>query len=295
MRRYPVLTILTIAVLLYGVWCCLPDSKNPSVIWQKGGDPFRFGPKVSYAQGSQTIYQNVFTDQTALATSSLLTNIGQSNHILFAAFSARPGKTCNIQTHGTANLFLALEGSFDNVHWTNVGSPITTTVIAGLVKIAQINGYGAYPYLRVDYTVGDTTNCSLTANYTGTVPSATVGSFQQGLSTSYFSTWAIVQGTTAVDITNATTVGGRMVIYGLDIQCEGAETTLQLLEADGLNNVLNNIYPFYGLLAGQHITWSNSYVPYYVGLVTDSHLRVSQIDPGAGTARTTVRVSYRWE
>ena len=123
-------------------------------------------------QQGNTVFQNVYVGITTASHNSLpLRNIGNSGHLLWVLLVAQPTKTCS--SPQTVNV--GLESSFDNVTWTPAGAQVTSvTADANGNLVTTTTAQGAYPFMRVAVRSFDTTNCALSASYSGTVGSQSV-------------------------------------------------------------------------------------------------------------------------
>ncbi len=115
-----------------------------------------------YGQRSDTIYFPAFTNAVATGTSTV-TNIGQSYHLLTVTATNAPAHVCAVWG---ANGRIELQGSYDNLTWVRIGQPINALVTNYSILTW---GYGAFPYVRVNYISGDTVNCAITVTYTGSL------------------------------------------------------------------------------------------------------------------------------
>ena len=119
-----------------------------------------------FAQRQDTIFQVVFNATQTLGESAAITNIGQPYHILTMSVADAPSKTCSAWGAGGLGGRVELEGSFDNITYIRIGQPVST-LLKGTPSLVW--GYGAFPYLKVNYIDGDTTNCTLTVTYSGSL------------------------------------------------------------------------------------------------------------------------------
>lgn len=124
--------------------------KNIVKNWRKWLVAWSFASAMLMGQGSQTTFQTVYEDvsQVGYAVAIPLRQIGQSGHLLNIYFSDAPGQDCTTVTGETMQFFL--EGSFDNTNWFVIRYSfyIFGTLDAAGNQATQIDGYGAYPYLR---------------------------------------------------------------------------------------------------------------------------------------------------
>src|ERR1035437_9567787 len=110
---------------------------------------------------SGSIYQQLFVNTVAPIAVPIVTNVGQGSHIVQVIATAQPAKTC------TSPIITAqLEFSFNKVLWTAFGTPIAIAVNQPSVNFY---GNGVYPFVRFNVSGFDTTNCYLTAYYSGSV------------------------------------------------------------------------------------------------------------------------------
>lgn len=139
---------------------------------------FVVAPVMLLAQGSLTTFQTVWSDQaqTGYSTAVNMRQIGQSGHLVNIQFTNAPAQTCSTLTGETMQFFL--EGSLDNTNWNIIRTSfyIFGTVDANGHQATQIDGYGAYSYIRVRalwYAGGGVAHvfakCRLNGWYSGTV------------------------------------------------------------------------------------------------------------------------------
>jgi hypothetical protein len=118
---------------------------------------------LAWSQRPQTIHQLIFQNITSTRASNPVRNMGAVSHLLMVQLSSQLGRTCS---GGAVNI--GLEASYDQLTWTPIGAQLTGITADGngnLIGIATAQG--AYPYVRVNVRSFDTTNCQLTAWYTG--------------------------------------------------------------------------------------------------------------------------------
>jgi hypothetical protein len=118
---------------------------------------------LAWSQRPQTIHQLVFQNITSTRASSPVRNMGAVSHLLMVQLTSQSGRTCS---GGAVNI--GLEASYDRMTWTPVGAQLTgITADANGNLVGLATAQGAYPYVRVNVRSFDTTNCQLTAWYTG--------------------------------------------------------------------------------------------------------------------------------
>lgn len=133
---------------------------------------------VGLAQQTSTIYQQItINNQPCVGNtctgsilplpyaSNTVRAIGQANHAMSMTLTNAPSHTCS-----GGSVDWGMEYSFDNVMFTRFGDQ-TTSLSAnsdGQYTIV-VNAYGAYPYVRLKVRNFDTTNCVLTAAYSGVI------------------------------------------------------------------------------------------------------------------------------
>jgi len=101
---------------------------------------------------------------TAPSVSGLLPNVGQSQHLATVVLTNAPAKSCVSQ-----NVDIAFNASRDNVIYFEIGSAVTSIVSsASGANVAIIEADGFYPYVTLNVRSFDTTNCVLSAWYSGT-------------------------------------------------------------------------------------------------------------------------------
>ena len=129
----------------------------------------------AYGQGTLTTFQTIWTTQaqTGYDTAVSLRQIGQSGHLVSVYFSNATAQDCTTVT-GQSMIFY-LEGSFNNSQWVVIqaNTYVFGTVDANGLQSTQINGYGAYSYVRMRAsTSGAATifaKCRLNGWYSGTI------------------------------------------------------------------------------------------------------------------------------
>jgi hypothetical protein len=110
-------------------------------------------------------YETILDRSTIAATINIRNNFGQSFHNVIVVLGDAPSKTCN----DSSQLGVALEGAFEPT-FTNffnilvIGGDLTT-----VTKQYSRFGVGAYPFLRVALMSFDTTNCTATVDYIGSL------------------------------------------------------------------------------------------------------------------------------
>lgn len=98
-------------------------------------------------------------------TTAFVRPIGQANHAVSVTLTDAPAHTC---TGGA--LDTGLEGSFDNVIYNRIGDQSSSIGLnADGHYNLLLNAYAAFPYIKYVIRNFDTTNCVLTASYSGVV------------------------------------------------------------------------------------------------------------------------------
>lgn len=116
------------------------------------------------ASAQQTVLQKLLTNvSTVPQITAPINNVGQSGHSVLVQFSDAPGNTCS-----SARVQAELEYSFNNTSWFAFGSPVSNTPISapnapGVLYV----GSGVFNYIRFNLSNFDTTNCRITAWYSG--------------------------------------------------------------------------------------------------------------------------------
>ena len=116
---------------------------------------------------STSIYVTLFTNQATSAASGTVPNIGQIGHQVVVNYSNAPAHTCPV-TNISSNS--ALQYSYDNSAWFPFGTPSFGSTVVGLN--AAYTGSGAFPFVRFQPGSFDTTDCLITAYYTGSSSSS---------------------------------------------------------------------------------------------------------------------------
>ena len=131
-----------------------------------------------FAQVQNTIYQNLAMNSTVAMPRLLgpLTNIGQSTHQFILQLNNNGGNTCLIGTTMSIPI-AAVVGSYVPITSYNQSQRLLSTSIfddGALDPSAPpytftIQAQGAYPYVFLYLDSFDTTNCTYTVNYSGTL------------------------------------------------------------------------------------------------------------------------------
>jgi hypothetical protein len=226
-----------------------------------------------FGQGSSTIGVKVFSNIAATQASSPLQNIGQGSHLVQVIEVNAPAQSCTTDT----NIFVRLESSLDNVTWTPFGAPISTVQVDPFGNLTGSTvAFGAFPFIRINVVGFSSTQCRLTAYYSGTLYPSGLTSSLSGVQSNYQHTFnEISSGAGKYTIVSTPNGLGRIVVYGLTITNESASaTTFQMYENSTSNcsggASLGGILQLTttGLAAGQTIPIGPSTVPVYVGLST---------------------------
>lgn len=221
-------------------------------------------------QGSNTIFQHVFTATTGtgsgvVATSGALQNIGQGTHLLQAIY--QPGAPVGC----VAPVNVQVQGSFDNSNWSTVGSSITSFAQSTVYNLGSTIVFGAYPFLRVVIENPPTggTLCLTDVWYTGTLFPISLPTSSGAIFTNMKTTGSRQFSSAATtSIINANPTQGRIAIYGLWVLNEGATATpvsiIDYSDACVTPSVTVAGANSTGLPAGAQITWPISQIPYFV-------------------------------
>jgi hypothetical protein len=177
------------------------------------------------------VFKQVFSAVTTPQVSAPIRNVGQTVHRLDVYLSV--GSSC-----GFFNGLIGLEGSQDNITYTNFGASVTQVngqVDAGspFCAHASITAVGIYTYVRVNYKALFTASgvpSPLTAFYTGSIPGSGVGSQPFSTTTDGFT---LVSGTlTTTNVTQVTAIpcpaGSLIVVYSLTLTAFGGANTAKL-------------------------------------------------------------------
>lgn len=282
------LAILIVAALFI-VFLLYPSSSIPTQWVGKSKSP-TFGPSIVDAQGGQTVYSTIFTNRTTLGVSSNISNIGQSTHFLFVTFTTIPTHGCNIL--GPDKLYIAIEGSYDNVAFSNIGSAITSSNsnTQGLL-VGTTQAFGAYPFIRVNYLAGDTTNCSINAFYSGAVPTAAYPGAVTSVSSNYLTSSSYITTATTTSLTPCapTQVPNNFTLYGMSIYSTGTQDiTINTNIFSG--GVGTRIALFTAVPANWTLVWPVSSAPYFKA---GGGVCATAITSAATTAQ--INMTYRLE
>lgn len=185
------------------------------------------GPSLVNAQapGANVVYQQILTGANT-GPSNNVRNIGQSMHSVTVQFVNATAHTCSNPT-----LTLGFENSSDSAHYSPLGSVV---IVKGNSDLAltpvHLVAYGAYPYIRVNYISGDTTNCRINAFYTGTIYPIGVNGANTYPNSSYVTqaSTSLAGSRTAVIIPRMT--GYRFVLYGITLESNSTLATYTLTE-----------------------------------------------------------------
>lgn len=218
---------------------------------------------LAQAQRTDTIYQRIVTDNSTGLPSAAVRNIGQSQHTLFFTYTDNGG-ACVMGNFAPIHL----EGSPDNGnYWVRI-SPAQANLVntSGTNYVGWIVAYGAFPYVRVNFTSVPAL-CKVNAWYTGTVPPVAFPQMLMGLSSNYKSAY-VTPNAADVTVIAPLTATGRVVIYGLDVyNGTGAAVSVQLNEKG--TNCTGGITGFAlnraDLPAKASVTWPAGLVPYHIG------------------------------
>lgn len=192
------------------------------------------------AQRSDTVFKVVFDRTTTLGPSTPITNNGQSYHLVTYSVASTPAHTCSIfWTNGQ----IQLEGSFDNTTYVRIGQPVTS-LQEGFP--AQSWAWGAYPYIRINYIAGDTTNCALTANYSGSLTgSKTSAFFDSTVKTGLFPLQFTTSGGGNTVVGTCPSLSRYAGIYGYTINNTTAGTLtgvkIQIIDTSGTGSVIDYV------------------------------------------------------
>jgi hypothetical protein len=122
------------------------------------------GVPTLWAQRSDTIYQTIFTNITAPTASAAVHNIGQNIHLLSILFTSQSGHTCSAPAPN-----IGIEGGFNGTQYTRVASITSISPDDSGNLAALVTGLGAFPFVRINARGFDTTNCQLSAWYSGSL------------------------------------------------------------------------------------------------------------------------------
>jgi hypothetical protein len=191
-------------------------------------------------QRSDTVFKVVFNATTTTGPSAPITNNGQSYHLITYIVTSTPAHTCSIfWTNGQ----IQLEGSFDNVTYSRIGQPVTS-LQEGFP--AQSWAWGAYPYIRLNYIAGNTVDCALTANYSGSLTgSKTSAFFDSTVKTGLFSIQFTTIGAGNFVAATCPSLSRYAGIYGFVVNNTTAGTItgvkLQTIDTTGTGSVLDYV------------------------------------------------------
>lgn len=219
----------------------------------------------AFGQRSDTVSFRLFTNATTGSTSSLIRNIGQSQHLYFVQLSDNGGSCTALS--GTHYEFY-IEGSFDNATWIpispqgvmlNTGATATTFEGFGFAN-------GSFPYLRARYPL-NYSFCKVNAWYTGTIPTAAFPQLPRATSTGYLTATLRPAAIGSFPIVPNIIAKTRVVVYGLFVYNPSATANSVLINygdgtctsQTGLVADLTNMQPY------DKVTWPTSIVPYSVG------------------------------
>lgn len=228
-------------------------------------------PLVLLGQGTQTTYQNLFTNATTTPlVSGAVRNIGQSNHLAVLILADAPAHTCSAPIAGTA-LNFRLQGSFDRTNSATFADiPSKFRIISGDGTVqtatrrftAYVIGTGAFPVVRVVLGTFDNTNCIASIFYSSTIPPQ--NSFDLGLGPNNNNVTSGDIQATPFDyngiVTNSNLCGPlsglRSSVYGLVFSNATVANTITF--TDGIGSTLGNI----DLPVGAYGVWPFNGTPY---------------------------------
>lgn len=235
--------------------------------WRKFLVSWAFCPILLLGQSSNTVYTTIGTN---VVTTGVLAQkprqIGQSFHLLQVSAATVSVGSCTTGVSGW-NGNIQLEGSFDNSTWLSIGASINQIDVN---TQKYITASGSFPYLRVNYTAGNTANCKVnvyySGNITGSLTSNTIPAVNDGFQ------YVSVSGNGFGALTAAQTgiscqANTRMALYSIAItngKATAATTTAKVYIVNTTTSVaLYNIFLF-GLGAGQVLSLSNGPRPIFL-------------------------------
>lgn len=180
---------------------------------------------VAHCQQSNTVYTTIGTN---VVTTGILAQkprqIGQSFHLLQVSAATVGVGTCGVGASGWIG-DVHMEGSFDNTNWLTIGGTVYNLDVN---TQKYITASGSFPYLRINYAYGNTTNCKISiyysGNVTGSLSTNTIPAVNDGFV--YFH-GLIIGPDTVAPMNMSCDPGTRLAVYSLYLMnVQGATSTI---------------------------------------------------------------------
>lgn len=274
---------------------CLMDTWKDSNIYHEVYDRLPlFGPSLVSAQapGTSVVYQQILTSANT-GPSANVRNIGQSMHSLTIQYLNAPSHTCSSPT-----LLLNFESSTDGSHYSVMGSPLI--VLSGMATGSTVNhliAYGAFPYVRINYASGDSTNCRINAFYSGTIYPVSVNAFNLNVNSNYL-IQVNANNTVAALTPIGRLAGYKFFVYGMTLQSNGTGTVFTITEDNaatpGACNSPVTTYLKMTTVNNTPYIWQASSTPIIMASKANTDLCVA-ITVASGGDITNTSFTYRYE
>lgn len=186
-----------------------------------------------WAQGSNTIFKQVLSNVSTAQASSNVTNIGQSQHIVYIILSNAPAQTCTGPTTPDGTLLVKIEGSYNNSTFfslTAANLQVTTN------NQGTLYATGLAPYVRVHlvtFSLG--TTCRLNAFYAGSLYPVYVDKLENTRLANGYTVNQLYVSTAVATTISATNTTDVLAIYGL--VCGNGGTAQAVTFDDGTSHV----------------------------------------------------------
>lgn len=240
--------------------------------WRRWLMAWAFSYALAFGQGSDTVYTAIASNTTTTGVQTQKPRqIGQSFHLLQVIADNVSASTCTGAGGWYGNI--RLEGSFDNSYWQQIGQAITH--IATVQIPNYITASGSFPYLRVNYQFGNTTNCKVTINYSGNTVGSLTSNTIPAVNDGYVYFYGLIIGPDTVGAMNmACDVGSRLTIYALQVMnAQGATSTpgdyIYVINSGSPGTPLWQ-YFIGGLANGTSISLPNGPRPYFMQATANS-------------------------
>lgn len=232
---------------------------------------------LAHCQQGNTVYTTIGTN---VVTTGVLTQkprqIGQSFHLLQVSAATVGVGTCGVGLLGWLGN-IQLEGSFDNSTWLPIGASINQLDVN---TQKYITASGSFPYLRVNYSAGNVTDCKLNIYYSGNITGSLTSNTIPAVNDNFQYVSVTGQGfgaLTAAQTGIACSPNTRMAIYGLSV-INGANVRASALAKVYVYNTTTMVADYniflYGLAPGGVLSLSNGPRPIFLqssASATDSY------------------------
>lgn len=247
-----------------------------------------FALSLPLAAQQQSVYQQLFTNQTAIGVSPVVRNIGQAYHHIDVFGS----NACGSSGSGTGSI--TLEGSNDSVSFVQFAPPVILLLPynypgSSFVWHASTSAAGSYAYIRANYTqlFNSTSSCRVNVFYSGNVNSPAIGSQPFTVASDTFQYLNTIITTSGGQVTTSCPVNTAVQIYGLVLNSSTAQTVqlnMDYIDQSGTN--ISNLYSFaFSLPANGSAVLPPGSRPYFT-----STLPLIETSPIFGTNTTFLQI-----